>query len=316
MGEHYQQMGDGERHEIAALRKAGLSGPQIARQLGRHRTTIWREVRRNAYGVEQRYVAFHACGRARGHRRRSRKGVRFNLGDQRQVEELLQRDWSPEQVSGYLKRTGELSISHETIYRWLWDDRRHGGTLWQRLRGARKNCRKRYGKNDSRGRLAGKKMIGERPQEVESRERLGDWEIDTVHGRGKASVVTVVERKSGLMRVGKLSRATKEATTLRTIELLEEDKVQTITADNGCEFHDYQWIEEATGAGFYFANPHHAWERGSNENANGLLRQYLPKGMNLQNLSQEQCEEIAEKLNSRPRKRHNYRTPNEIYYNL
>lgn len=301
---------------IAALRQAGFGPGGVATVLGRHRSTIWREVKRNSYGPEKnKYIALHACFRSSGRKKRSRKKIQYTEGERGTVGELLKLDWSPEQVSGHLRVTGEMAISHETIYRWLWEDKRRGGELWKHLRGSRKIKRKRYGYHDSRGRLAGKKMIGDRPPAVDARSRLGDWEIDTVHGKSKACVVTIVERKSGLVRIGKLPQATKLATTTRTIDLLwaDRNRVHTITSDNGCEFHDYRRIEEAIGVGFYFAQPHHAWERGSNENANGLIRQYLPKGMDLNNLTQKRCEQIAEKLNNRPRKRHDYKTPNDIY---
>ena len=194
--------------------------------------------------------------------------------------------------------------------------KRGGGTLWQHLRGARKQRRKRYGRYDSRGRLAGKKLIGQRPAVVASRERVGDWEIDTMHGRGKACLVTVVERKTGLVRIGPIQRATKELTLERIVELLwkERPRVKTITADNGTEFHNYPELESRLGTRVYFATPHHAWERGTSENTNGLIRQYLPKGTNLSRVTQAQCGRIAEQLNNRPRLRLGFKTPNEAYY--
>ena len=161
-------------------------------------------------------------------------------------------------------------------------------------------------------------MIGERPAVVERRSRLGDWEIDTVHGTTKAGVVTIVERRSGLVRIGKLKRITMDQTEKQTIRLLlnEKDRVKTITADNGAEFHGYRRIEEALDTNIYFALPHHAWERGTNENTNGLIRQYLPKGMPLDDVPQTTCSQIAQKLNNRPRKRLGFKTPNEVYYKL
>jgi IS30 family transposase len=154
-----------------------------------------------------------------------------------------------------------------------------------------------------------------RPASVETRERIGHWEIDTVHGRNTACVLTVVERRTGLVRIGALRPATKELTSRRTISLLgrEAHRVRTITADNGCEFHDYKKIEASLKIDFYFATPHRAWERGSNENTNGLLRQYLPKGKDLAGLSQALCNRLAAILNNRPRKRLGCRTPNEVY---
>ena len=171
------------------------------------------------------------------------------------IERLIRLNLSPEQIVGRMRLEGTRVMSHETIYRWIWKDKAAGGWLWLYLRGARKQRRKRYGRYDSRGRLAGKKMIGSRPAAVGTRKRIGDWEIDTVHGKSTACVLTIVERHTGLVRIGALKRATKDLTTCRTISLLgkEAHRVRTITADNGCEFHDYGKIEAGLQASFYFA---------------------------------------------------------------
>ena len=242
--------------------------------------------------------------------------MRFGQDEFTPVEKLLREDLSPEQVVGRLRIERRPAISHETIYKWIWLDRRRGGTLWEHLRGARKQRRKRYARYDSRGRLAGKKMIGDRPACVEGRARVGHWEIDTVHGKGKPGVVTIVERRSGLVRIGKIKRISMEETATRTVSLLtgEKDRVLTITADNGSEFHSYKRIERSLDTKVYFATPHHSWERGTNENTNGLIRQYLPKGTSMKDLTQAQCDRIAKKLNTRPRKRHSFKTPEEILY--
>src|SRR5262249_46220258 len=156
-------------------------------------------------------------------------------------------------------------MSHETIYLWIWRDKTNGGSLWSHLRGAAKRRRKRYARKDSRGRLAGKRLINERPDIVARRERCGDWEADTVHGKGKPGIVTAVERRSGLVRIGPLPRATVEHTNAGLIALLghEPHAVHTLTFDNGVEFHGYRIIERRLGARVYFAHPHHAWERGT-----------------------------------------------------
>lgn len=288
---------------------------EIALQLGRHRSTIYREVWRNRSAHDGKYRATHSVWKASGRKRRSRRNLHFGPEEFAPIEALVRGELSPEQIVGRRKLEGKPVMSHETIYKWIWEDKKRGGSLWQHLRGARKQRRKRYGRYDSRGRLAGKKMIGTRPAVVNTRRRIGDWEIDTVHGRGKASLVTVVERKTGIVRIGKLHRATKDQTLRRTVDLLweERDRVKTITADNGCEFHNYKELENILDIQVYFATPHHAWERGTNENTNGLIRQYLPKGMNLKQTTQGYCERVAETLNNRPRKRLGYRTPNEAY---
>src|SRR4051812_13608936 len=310
----YQQLNAEERYSIAAMRAQGVKTGAIARKLQRHRSTIYREVARNCSKYDGGYRAGPAGEKTRGRRSRSRRNQHFGPTQFLPVERLLREQLSPQQIVGRGKLEGVKLMSHETIYLWIWTDKARGGTLWQHLRGARKLKRKRYGRYDSRGRLAGKKMIASRPSVVEDRSRIGDWEIDTVHGRGKACVVTVVERKTGLVRIGKLPRGTGQHTPDRTVEILQRDRVNTITADNGTEFHIYKQIEEKLDTQVYFATPHHAWERGSNENTNGLIRQYLPKGTNLNSVTQAQCEAIAETLNNRPRERLGFQTPNELYY--
>ncbi|HYY97306.1 MAG TPA: IS30 family transposase, partial [Pyrinomonadaceae bacterium] len=231
------------------------------------------------------------------------------------IDELLRRQWSPEQVAGRLARTGQLSISHETIYRHVWRDKKTGEALHTHLRGAGKRRRKRYGSYDSRGRLAGKRMISERPPEAEARARVGHWEADTVAGAGgKDCVLTLVERRTGLVLVGKLADRTARSLSRRLTRLIRSaGSVKTVTADNGTEFHGYERIGRRTGAAFYFARPYHSWERGSGENANSLVRQYLPEGASMSGLSQHRCNAIARKLNTRPRKRLGLMTPLECF---
>ena len=320
MGMNYRQLNAEERSALAALRRVGLSQAAIAGELGRHRSTVWRELRRNAAPHDGWYRAGRAEERAVARRKRSRRNSQFGSAELGRVEELLQEEWSPEQVSGHLGRTGELAISHETIYRHVWRDLKAGGTLHLHLRGARKQCRKRYGRNDSRGRLAGKRRIGERPAAVESRERSGHWEIDTVMGEslGESSdcILTLVERKTGYVLIGKLGARTAAEANRSVLELMARHpgRVRTITADNGTEFHWYAKVEAVSRVKFYFATPHHSWERGTNENTNGLIRQYLPKGHSMAGVTQGQCDRIAEQLNSRPRKRHGYKTPNQCFF--
>lgn len=312
----YRQLAPEERYMLATLRRQGYNTSQIARVLGRHRSTLCRELSRNSTRADGRYRAATAQERTNGRRSRSRRNLRFSARDFALVEELLRQQWSPEQVAGYLARAGLLSISHETIYRYVWRDKRAGGKLYTHLRGARKRRRKRYGAYDSRGRLAGKRMISERPPEVEARAQVGHWEADTVMGACTSDcIVTLVERKTGLVLVGKLKDRTAETLRRRVVSLIRSSgaRCETVTADNGTEFHDYKRIEERTGAIFYFARPYHSWERGSNENVNGLIRQYLPKGVSMAGISQHQCNAIARRLNTRPRKRLGFRTPLECY---
>ena len=312
----YCQLTSGERYMLAALRKQGLNQSKIAASLCRHRSTISRELSRNSARLDGHYRPSKAQERTNGRRSRSRRNLRFTEKDFARVDDLLGKQWSPEQVAGYLSREGQLSISHETIYRHIWRDKKSGGLLHTHLRCARKRRRKRYGSHDSRGKLAGKRLISERPASVETRSQTGHWEIDTVMGTGsKDCIVSLVERKSGLLLIGKLEDRTTASLNRRVIHLISrhDGLFETITADNGTEFHDYKGIEERTKATFYFATPYHSWERGSNENANGLIRQYLPRGTSMAALSQQLCNSIARKLNTRPRKRFGFRTPLECY---
>ena len=320
-----------------------------------------RELQRNCAPYDGGYRSRRAHQRAHARRYRPRRNSQFVSEEWARVEELLREEWSPEQVSGSLGRSGELAISHETIYRHVWRDLKAGGTLHAHLRCARKQCRKRYGRHDSRGRLAGKRMIGERPAVVERRSRTGDWEIDTVMGeslgersgttstaagspqgsRGGANqssdcILTLVGRKSGFVLIGKLKARTAAEANRALLELMDRhpERIKTITADNGTEpsgarspaagspqgsagwrwqFHWYAQVEAVSGVKFYFATPHHSWERGTNENTNGLIRQYLPKGKTMAKVTQSECDMIAEHLNNRPRKRHGYKTPNQCF---
>jgi IS30 family transposase len=310
----YNQLTSGERYELRALKRQGYSKAAIARALGRHRSTIGREITRNSR-KDTGYRPSTADEMTRARRRRSRRNRRFTGADWHMVVAHLKQEWSPEQISGRLARSGELRISHATIYRYIWEGRRQGGLLHLHLRGARKKRRKRYGRYDSRGRLAGKRMISERPAGAENRSRVGHLEGDTVLGTDKHALLTLVDRKTGYVMIGKLRARTVEATNRRAIDLINNAarRTRSVTVDNGTEFHGYKAIEAATGADFFFATPHHSWERGTNENTNGLIRQYAPKRTSLAHLTQAECDSIAEKLNSRPRKRLGYRTPAECY---
>ena len=313
----YRQITFEGRYSIALLRRQEWPPAAIARALGRHRSTIVRELRRHGTRHDGWYRPQLADWYARGRRSRSRLNQRFSPAERRQVGRLLERQWSPEQVAGYLRRHRRLRISHETIYRYIWADKQQGGTLYTHLRGARKQRHKRYGAYDSRRRLAGKRPITARPTMVAARTQVGHWEVDTMLGAGQAGpcVLTVVERKTGYVAIGKLPARTTTHVTRRATQLIRRQPrpVRTVTADNGTEFHDYATIEQRTGARFYFATPHHEWERGTNENTNGLIRQYLPKGESMQHLTQQDCNAIARHLHRRPRKRLGFRTPEECY---
>jgi IS30 family transposase len=301
---------------ISTLRKQGFTPSQIANILGRHRSSITREIRRNATAADGGYRPFTASERTRGRRSRSRRNTRFTRAQWRDVHRWLRQQWSPEQIAGRLRRDGTWTISHETIYTHIWYDKAHGGSLYRDLRCASKRRRKRHGTDDSRGRLAGKRMIAERPAVIDRRTTRGHWEGDTLVGTGSPDcVATLVERKTGFTMLGTLRNRTSCGMTQRLRHLIRRapQAFKTLTTDNGTECHDYQAVERTTGLTFYFATPYHAWERGSDENLNGLLRQYLPKRTSLAGLTQRHCDALAQRLNSRPRKRLGYRTPGECF---
>lgn len=312
---HYRQITPEERYTLATLRRQvpGISGAELARILGRHRSTISRELRRNCAKLDGAYRHTKAQERTNGRRSRSRRHSQFTPEDWSLVERMLRDFLSPEQISGRLRLEGTLSISHETIYQRVWMNRCRGGDLYLSLRQPTKR-RKRYGTYEKRGRVGGKRHISERPAAVELRQELGHWEMDTVIGGvTQDCVVTLVERVTGETLIGKLRDrkvASLNKRLLRFIRSRPED-FKTITVDNGTEFHGYRKVEKKTGVTIYFCTPYHSWERGTNKNTNGLIRQYLPKRKTMKDVTQARCTAIAATLNRRPRKRHGFLTPLE-----
>ncbi len=315
---NYTHLTSEERYTFSTMRKQGQPLSSIAKALGRHRSTLYRELKRNCcLNTDGHYRPSKAQYRALARRSKLRQYSHFTEVQYAPVKKLIREKWSPEQIAGSLSSLGLKAMSHETIYKFIWADKTNGGNLWTHLRQSTKQRRKRYKAYDSRGRLANKRHISERPASIETRKYRGHWEIDTVMGKGSNDcIVTLVERKSGYVLIGKLPDKSTASLNKKTISLIKKTptKFHTITADNGTEFHQYKAIEKETGCLVYFATPYHSWERGTNENCNGLIRQYLPKGTSMEGLTQQQCDRIAAKLNSRPRKRHNYKTPAEILY--
>jgi IS30 family transposase len=313
---HYRQITPEERYTLATLRKQvpRLSQAEMARLMERHPSTISRELRRNSTPYDGAYRPSRAQEQANGRRSRSRRNSRFQQEHWQLIEQLLRADLSPEQISGRLRLDQVLRISHETIYQRIWEDKRRGGNLFRRLR-QRPKYRKRYGTNEKRGRLPGKRHISERPLSVERRQEFGHWEMDTVIGSTtNHCILTLVERSTGCLLIAHLPARNAAAVNRRLLQMITEQPhlFRTITVDNGTEFHAYEQIEQATGVLFYFATPYRSCERGSNENTNGLIRQYIPKRTSMKYLTQSRCNEIACKLNNRPRKRHGFLTPIEL----
>lgn len=312
----YHQLTQEERYTISSGLALKLSRREIARTLGRSPSTVSREIARNATTHDGGYRGAKAHSYAVARRRRARRGPQYDAETMKRVWRALRQKWSPEQIAGTFRSEGLPVPSPETIYRYLRRDKREGGTLYRHTRIMSKMGRKRRGSRPARGRLLGKRHISERSQVIEQRLRVGDWEGDTVMGRGSLHcLLTLADRKSGLVVIRKLKARTSEQAIRATLSAIEASpkKFKTLTFDNGTEFHGYEKIEASHRIKVYFATPYHSWERGTNENTNGLIRQYLPKGTNLRRVTQEQCDRIADALNNRPRKRHAFLTPLDVF---
>lgn len=312
----YTQLSQEERCFIASQHARNISFRQIARYLGRATSTVTREYKRNLRPTGW-YIAFRAHSYATARRRRCRRGPHLPKNYREMIIQLLRQEWSPEQISDYLRQKEQCYISFQTIYRWIRKDRRRGGSLYKNLRIVPKRRRKRYRSKDFRGILAGKRLISERPAYINNRSLIGHWEGDTVMGMDKHQcILTLVERKTGMNRMFKLPNRTALNTNSALLRIISKEPhmFKSITFDNGTEFHSYKEIEKAFPVTCYFANPHHPWERGSVENFNGLLRQYFPKGTSLSYVGNKRLESISNRLNSRPRKRHQFKSPKEVYY--
>jgi IS30 family transposase len=306
----YHHLSHEERYQIAALLKAGLTQAQISVNLGRHKSTISREISRNS-GLRG-YRPRQACHLAENRSLNSRNARQIADADWLSVEGYLRDQWSPEQI------TSEVSMSHETIYRHVYADKAMGGDLYKSLRCQRKR-RKRYaGGRDRRGQILGRRPICERPRHIEARRQMGHWEGDTLIGkRHKHAIVSLVERKSGYAVLAKVENKTADLVSAAIIRRLKpiSKRVQTLTYDNGKEFANHGKIDRVLGSTTYFADPYSSWQRGSNENLNGLIRQYIPKSRPLSTVTDVELAEIERLLNTRPRKRLGYKTPLEIFTN-
>jgi IS30 family transposase len=312
---YYTQLTREQRYQIYALMKAGLSQTAIARIIGVHKSTISREMRRNrglrGYRPKQ-------AQRFAEIRRAKAVTARISPETWNLVEHLLREDWSPEQISGWLAKEYRIRVSHESIYQFILKNKQQGGNLHLHLR-CKRQRRKRYGSNSSRGQLVNRVSIDERPAIVETRSRIGDWELDTIIGKGhKQALVSLTERKSRLTLLSKVKQKSADLVARSVQNLLEPiaSKVFTLTSDNGKEFARHQEISTALQANFYFAHPYSSWERGLNENTNGLIRQYFPKKHNFTTITEKAISMVMNKLNNRPRKCLGYKTPNEVFFGI
>jgi IS30 family transposase len=311
----YTQLTEGLRYQIYTLLGNGFTQADTAKQVGAHPSTISRELSRNI--GERGYRPKQANEKALERRYGADKALRMTKTMQAQVAEHLRLEWSPEQISACLRSEGGDWVSHETIYQFVLEDKKNGGTLYKHLRHAGKKRKKRYGGSDRRGEIKDRVSIDNRPKSIEKRDRIGDWEIDLVIGKNhKGAIVTIVDRLSLMTLIAKVDSKHAELVTKATTRLLRRYKrhgAHTITADNGKEFSGHKEISKALGVDFYFAHPYSSWERGTNENTNGLIRQYLPKGTEFEPVNEEKCQFIMDRLNNRPRKCLGYRTPNQVF---
>jgi len=311
----YKQLTYENRNEIKAYLKLGLKMVLIAYLIGVHNSTISRELKRNS-GLRG-YRPNQAQDKANARNKHSRKHIRLTDVVKQRVEFYLKQDWSPEQISGRLALAEEIHISHETIYQYIWADKQAGGDLYKHLRGARKKKKKRYGKQDGRGQIKDRISIDERPAIVANKERLGDWEIDTIIGsHHQGALVSAVERTAKLTCIQAVPQKEAEIVSQTIINMLKpfKGKVLTITVDNGKEFALHKKIAQELEATVYFAHPYHSWERGLNENTNGLIRQYFPKKYDFRNITKQDTLWVENRLNERPRKTLNFKKPNEIFF--
>jgi len=314
---NYKQLNQEQRYQISGLLKAGWKHTWIAAEIGVDKGTISRELRRNAGKRGWRPKQAQSLRDAR--RRVCFNGRQFSSGDWQEVERLTRLDLSPEQVSERLEFEGVLQISHEIIYQRIYADKRNGGDLHVHLR-SQKPHRKRYASGqERRGAIKNRVSIDDRPEIVAEKSRIGDWEGDTVIGKNhKGGLVTLAERKSRYVLAGHIRSKHADGVTAVITGLLApyKDRCHTITFDNGKEFAEHEKVAAALKADIYFAHPYHSWERGLNENSNGLLRQYFPKGMGLVNITEAQVLAAVDRLNHRPRKVLGFRTPHEVFFGV
>ena len=304
----YTQLTQAQRYQISILLEARKSQAAIARLLGVHRATISRELRRN-----RQDGCYHPEQAQQQARQRRQGRTRICPSCWQAVEHYLRQDWSPEQINLYLKAQGKPGVSHTRIYRHIREDRQNGGDLYLHLR-HRRPYRRKHGKTAG---IPNRTPIDQRPAIVAEKTRIGDWELDTIVGKNqRQAIVTLCERKSRLTLLAKLPFKGAEVLKTAVIELLLpfKERVHTLTSDNGMEFSRHEGIAQALEADYYFARPYASWQRGLNENANGLIRQYLPKGCDFDAVSEEDLALIMARLNHRPRKCLAMKTPHEVFF--
>lgn len=313
MTETYQQLTYEQRCQISVLKKRGCNQRLIAEAVGTSQSTVSRELARNTGKKGYR----HKQAQEKSDQRRA-KAVRpskMTLHMIRIIESKLRLEWSPEQVSGWLLEEHGLLLSHEAIYLHIWADKKAGGDLYTHLRRQGKKYDKRRNGKSTRGHIKNRVSIDDRPSIVDNKSRIGDWEIDTIIGKGHSgALVTIVERVTKFTVSAQVNNKSAAEVTKATINLLRPFKnvVHSITADNGKEFAYHEVISKALSTEVYFAHPYSSWERGLNENTNGLLRQYFPKSTDLKKVTGVDVKRAVNRLNFRPRKDLDFKTPNQL----
>ena len=312
-----KQLTQKERYHIWASLKRGVTQKEIAKTIGVHPSTICREIQRNKDSITQEYHYAFAQTTAQRRQQAKAKYTVFTSKIKTYIKTKLNEDWSPEQIAGRMKLDIDLNICHETIYRYIYYNKSRGGRLYKHLRHKNKKYHHRSNTYQRRGIIIDRVSIDKRPKIVERKNRIGDFEIDTVIGRHHiGALVTVVDRKSKFTLIQKVKSKRAEEVTAALIQMLQPLKpiTKTITSDNGKEFAYHKQVSEALDTSFYFAHPYSSWERGLNEHTNGLIRQYLPKKTEFTQVSKEEIITIQNKLNHRPRKILNYQTPYEVFF--
>jgi len=305
-----------QRYKIEVYRNAGISISEIAELVDKNKSVISREIKRNSDQRSGVYKAVLADKKALNRHKVKIKKCTLTSEVEANILFYLKQDYSPEQIVGRAKIDKRAMVSKERIYQYIWENKRKGGLLYKHLRAKGKKYKKRGHLKDKRGLIIGRVDISERPKIVEKKSRLGDLEIDLVIGKNhKGALLTINDRASGILFMGKVESKEASAIQQKTIELLKDWKpiIKTITSDNGKEFANHRAIAEDLDIDYYFAKPYHSWERGANENLNGLIRQYFPKKSNFENIEEQQIKTVVNTLNNRPRKRFGYKTPNEIF---
>lgn len=319
MSKNYYHLTQDQRCQIYALKKSGKSQGEIAKEVKVSQSAVSRELKRNKGKKGYRYKQADDKAIQRRHKASSVKRIMTNdlviL-----IEKMIREDQlSPEQISGRLKLIRAISVSHEWIYQHILADKRNGGNLYKNLRRSGKKYNKRLGKTSGRGLIPNRVGIENRPAEVEKKERVGDFEADTIVGANhRGAIVSLVDRKTKITFLGLISGTKADETRIVFLNRLGPIKefICTATSDNGKEFAQHELIAISLNLKFFFANPYHSWERGVNENTNGLVRQYFPKGCDFTKLTIEEVLAVERKLNNRPRKTLGYRTPYEEFFRL